>query len=302
MAKAIGLAGKKVSLSPGHGKVWTGSSYAFERPVYCSPLNREDDHNLEIMTYLDQYLRQDGATTKVYRCLNKSYGTHTGSGEPWWRISAGYWLKQNGYPCSVYASSTGDCNLGTGASESSDSLRSRGLASDYDATDIYVSLHSNGYTGDCAGSSCPNGTCTYYDTSTEHATWGAISRTLATDINNSLVDSIRNKYGDTTWRDRGALDANGSQAETRIPNRAAVLIELAFHDSCDRDGAISAGQLLPLDHHVGHLQRHLRLLWRDANVGLLFGRTGQPHHPWQHDGRFNRHGADHVPQPRGVVE
>jgi N-acetylmuramoyl-L-alanine amidase len=234
---AVGLAGKKISLSPGHGKVWTGSSYSFERPVYCSPLTREDDHNLEIMTYLDTYLRQDGVTTKVYRCLNKSYGTHTSSGEPWWRISAGYWLQQNGYPCSVYASSTGDCTLGTGASESSDSLRSRGLASDYDATDIYVSLHSNGYTGDCAGSSCPNGTCTYYDTSSEHATWGAISQTLATDINGSIVDAIRNRYGDTTWRDRGALDAAGGQAETRIPNRAAVLIELGFHDSCDRDGA-----------------------------------------------------------------
>ena len=237
LAEGTALAGRKVSLSPGHGKVWTGSSYVFERPIYCSPLNREDDHNLEIMTYLDTYLRQDGAATKVYRCLNKSYGTHTGSGEPWWRISAGYWLKQNGYPCSVYASSTGDCNLGTGASESNDSLRSRGLASDYDATDIYVSLHSNGYTGDCAGSSCPNGTCTYYDTSSEHATWGAISQTLATDINTSIVDSIRNRYGDTTWRNRGALDAAGSQAETRIPNRAAVLIELGFHDSCDRDGA-----------------------------------------------------------------
>jgi N-acetylmuramoyl-L-alanine amidase len=235
--ETAGLSGKSISLSPGHGKVWTGSSYAFERPVYCSPLTREDDHNLEIMTYLNTYLTQDGAVTKVYRCLNKSYGTHTGSGEPWWRISAGYWLKQNGYPCSVYASSTGDCNLGTGSDESADSLRSRGLASDYDGTDIYVSLHSNGASGDCAGSSCPNGTCTYYDTSSEHATWGAISQTLATDINSSIIDSIRNRYGDSTWRDRGAIDANGGQAETRIPNRAAVLIELAFHDSCDRDAA-----------------------------------------------------------------
>lgn len=235
-ASGSALAGRSISLSPGHGKVWTGSSYAFERPVYCAPLNREDDHNLEGMAYLDQYLRQDGAVTKVYRCLNKSYGTHAGSGEPWWRVSAGYWLQLNGYPCSVYASYTGDCTLGTGASESSDSLRSRGLASDYDDTDIYVSLHSNGYQGDCAGASCPNGTCTYYDTSSEHATWGDISRTLATDINNAIVDSIRTKYGDTTWRDRGALDADGGQAETRIPNRAAVLIELAFHDSCDRDG------------------------------------------------------------------
>lgn len=236
LAPGSSLAGKTISLSPGHGKVWTGSSYVFERPVYCSPLSREDDHNVEIMTYLDQYLRQDGGVTKVYRCLNKSYGTHSGSGEPWWRVSAGYWIKQNGYPCSVYASSTGDCTLGAGASESSDSLRSRPLASDYDAADIYVSLHSNGLNGDCTGSTCPNGTCTYYCASAEHATWATISQQLATSINNSIVDSIRTRYGDTTWRNRGAINADGNQAETRIPNRAAVLIELAFHDTCDRDG------------------------------------------------------------------
>ena len=39
-----------------------------------------------------------------------------------------------------------------------------------------------------------------------------------------------------SWRNRGALDSNGGFAETRIPNRAAILIELAFHDTCDRDG------------------------------------------------------------------
>ena len=235
--KAAGLTGKTITLSPGHGKVWTGSSYTFERPVYCAPLSREDDHNVEIMTYLQQYLAQDGAVTKLCRCLNKSYGTHAGSGEPWWRVSAGYWLKLNGYPCSVYASSTGKCSLQeAGVSASSDSLRSRGLASNYDNTDIYISLHSNGYQGDCTGASCPNGTCTYYDTSTEHASWGAISKTLATAINTAIVDAIRNRYGDATWRNRGAIDANGGQAETRIPKRAAVLIELAFHDTCDRDG------------------------------------------------------------------
>jgi N-acetylmuramoyl-L-alanine amidase len=230
------LAGKSVSLSPGHGKRWIGTYYAFERPVYCAPLSCEDDHNLEIMNYLNQYLIQDGAVTKVYRCLDKNYGTHAGSGEPWWRMSAGYWLKLLGYPCSVYASLTGDCTLGTGASESDDSLRSRGLASDYDGTDIYVSLHSNGASGDCT-SSCPNGTCTYYDTSTEHAAWGAVSKTLAAQVNASIINAIRTRYPDSTWTDRGALDANGTQAETRIPDRAAVLIELAFHDSCLRDAA-----------------------------------------------------------------
>jgi len=33
--------------------------------------------------YLNTYLTQDGATTKPYRCLDKSYGNHS-SGYPWW--------------------------------------------------------------------------------------------------------------------------------------------------------------------------------------------------------------------------
>ncbi|MCX6376649.1 MAG: GerMN domain-containing protein, partial [Armatimonadetes bacterium] len=33
-----GLAGKKITLSPGHGKRWNGSSWNTARPVYCSPL------------------------------------------------------------------------------------------------------------------------------------------------------------------------------------------------------------------------------------------------------------------------
>jgi len=234
-ATAGALSGKSITLSPGHGKVWGGSSYSFERPVYCAPLNCEDDHNLENMQFLNQYLTQDGAVTKLCRSLSKTNGTHSGSGEPWWRVSASYWLKQIGYPCSVYASYTGDCNLGAGSSESNDSLRARPLASDYDATDIYVSLHSNGYTGDCTGSSCPNGTCTYYDASTEHATWGTISKTLATKVNAAIIGAIRTSYTDATWRDRGSLDSTGNYGEIRIPDRAAILIELAFHDTCDRD-------------------------------------------------------------------
>ncbi|HOQ87101.1 MAG TPA: GerMN domain-containing protein, partial [Phycisphaerae bacterium] len=233
-AAGSALAGKKIALSPGHGLRWGGSSWNYERPVYCAPLNNEDLHNLELMIYLDAYLRQDGATTKSYRCLDKSFGDYA-PGKPWWTMSAAYWLKHIGYPCSVYASSTGDCTLGSGASEDSDSLRSRPLASNYDNTDIYISMHTNGLAGDCTGSGCPNGTCTYYDNGTVHRQWGAISQALAQQVNTEIVNVIRTHYSDATWRNRGALDADGSYAETRLPTRAAILIELAFHDTCDRD-------------------------------------------------------------------
>lgn len=235
--QAVGtaLSGKKVSLSPGHGLFWTGSGWGNERGIYCAPLDREDYDNIELARFLDVYLKQDGATVKNYRCIDKNYGNYA-TGEPWWHMSGSYWLQNTGYPCSVYASSTGDCTLGAGTSESSDNIRSRPLAADYDNTDAHIAIHTNGLAGDCYGSSCPNGTCTYYDTSTTHAPWTTVSQSLAQAIDTAVVDAIRTRYGDTTWRDRGALGSDGDFAETRVPQRASTLIELAFHDSCDRDG------------------------------------------------------------------
>jgi N-acetylmuramoyl-L-alanine amidase len=231
--KAAGaLSGKKIALSPGHGWFWNGSGWYTQRPVYCSPLNQEDFHNLEEMQYLNTYLTQDGATTKPHRCLDKSYGTDPTSGKAWWQVAAYVWLKNQGYPCSVYANSSGDCTLGSGSSESSDDIRARPLASDYDSTDIYVSLHSNGYTGDCTGS-CPTGTETYYDSTGMQPT---ASHNLANAINPAIIAAITGN-ADSSWTCHGTCvkDSAGSYGEIRIPNRAATLTEIAFHDTCDRD-------------------------------------------------------------------
>ncbi len=231
------LVGKKIALSPGHGVFWTGSTWTTQRPVYCSPLNQEDLHNLETMQFLDTYLTQEGATTKNYRCLDKSFGTHAASGKPWWQMAACYWEKQLGYPCTVYANSSGSCTLAAaGLNYSNDDVRARPSASDYDNTDIYVSLHSNGSSGFCTGAGCPTGSETYYDASTEHAAWGAVSQTLATRIHNALMSAISGN-ADATWTCHGTCvkDSAGAYGEIRIPDRAATLTELAFHDTCDRD-------------------------------------------------------------------
>ncbi|MGB9623888.1 MAG: N-acetylmuramoyl-L-alanine amidase, partial [Phycisphaerae bacterium] len=236
------LAGHSVTVSPGHGWYWNGSGWYTQRPVYCSPLNEEDFHNLEMCQYLETYLAADGATVRMARCTNKSFGsdttdtaTHIHSGKPWWQCAGYLWIQQLGYPCGVYASYTGDCVTGSGGSESSDDVRARPLMSDQDGTDIYVSVHTNGYTGDCTGS-CPTGTETYYDNSTEHAPWGAISQTLANNINSSIMSAITANV-DGTWTCHGTCvkDSAGNYGEIRIPDRAATLTELAFHDTCDRD-------------------------------------------------------------------
>ena len=227
------LSGRSITLSPGHGKFWNGSGWYTQRPVYCSPLSEEDYHTLEICQYLEKYLLADGMTVKMVRCTNKNYGNNPYTGDPWWKMAACYWLKNIGYPCSVYGSYSG-CSLGDGESESSDDIRARPLASDYDGTDIYISLHTNGYAGDCYGS-CPTGTITYYDCSSEHASWCTVSQNLANAVHDELINTIRNRIPISDWTNRGKADSNGAYGEIRIPDRAAILIELAFHDTCDRD-------------------------------------------------------------------
>lgn len=233
------LVGKSVTLSPGHGIYWNGTVWTTQRPVYCSPLNQEDFHNLEICQYLQTYLEQDGMTVIPVRCMDKSYGNHS-SGNPWWEMAAYLWLQHEGYPCSVYASSTGDCNTGTGGGEVNDDIRSRPLASDYDNTNIFVSLHTNGLSGYCVGPGCPTGTVTYYDAGSAHAAWGAASQTLAADINPAVVGAIQANV-DSTWSCNSGCtsNSNGAYGEIRIPHRPATLTELAYHDTCDRDADAS---------------------------------------------------------------
>jgi len=72
------------------------------------------------------------------------------------------WLQNLSYPCSYMRTILEIARWAAGSSESNDDIRARPLASDYDGTDIYVALHSNGYTGDCTGS-CPTGSEAYYD-------------------------------------------------------------------------------------------------------------------------------------------
>jgi len=226
------LSGRSVTVSPGHGIYWNGSYWTTQRPVYCSPLNQEDFHNLEMCQYLERYLLNDGATVKMVRCTDKNYGNHY-TGNAWWKMGACYWLEHVGYPCSVYGPY--GCNLGSGGSDGSNDIASRPLSSDYDNTNIYVSLHTNGYTGDCYGG-CPSGTETYYDASAEHAPWATVSLNLANNINSSIMSAINTHY-DPGWQCHGVCvkNSNGAYGEIRIPDRAATLTELAFHDSCSLD-------------------------------------------------------------------
>lgn len=237
-----GAAGKKITISPGHGRYWNGSGWNYMRPQYCGH-EEEDLRNLRMSIFLRRYLENHGAIVYMCRQNNLSYGNSPYDGNrPWWQMAASYWIKQAGYPCSVYASSSGDCTLGSGASESSDDIRARALMSDYENTDIYISIHTNGLTGYCEGAGCPTGTETYYDAGEEHAPWGAVSQQLGNAVNPNIVSAINTAMPEISpdWGCHGTCvkNSNGAYGEIRIPDRAAILTELGFHDTCDRDAPL----------------------------------------------------------------
>lgn len=228
------LAGKSMTLSPGHGLVWNGKEYGTQRPITCNGgLRAEDDRNVEHAAWLETYLRNDGMTVHTMRCTDKNYGDHP-SGNPWWRMCSVYWLEHKGYPCTVWGSAS-DCTNSSGESEWNDDIRARPLASNQDKTDIYISLHTNASSGHCEGTDCPTGSIIYYDCGRSHSEWCDASRTLAQVTNTAMVDAIHHGIPMPEWKDRGLGDSNGRFGEIRVPERPAVLLELGFHDSCDTD-------------------------------------------------------------------
>ena len=70
----------------------------------------------------------------------------------------------------------------------------------------------------------------------EHPAHEGNSYNLALAVNNNIINAIREMY-DGGWSNRGVKDSAGGFGEIRIPDRPAILIELAFHDNCSRDAA-----------------------------------------------------------------
>ena len=226
------LAGRSITLVPGHGYYWNGSNWNMQRPNYCAPLNSEDEHNLEMCQYLEAYLMADGMLVKPSRCTNKQYGNHP-LGFAWWRMSSYVWLEHMGYPCSVWNSYTDECTIGTGASELGDDIRAGAHASNYDGTDLLIALHTNGASGDCTGD-CPTGTEVYYSTEGAHAPWGEDSLRLAQVVHASFANAVTS-HADPTWGCHGACLRDVTGPDVYLAHRPAMMIEVGFHDTCDRD-------------------------------------------------------------------
>ncbi|MBI4580185.1 MAG: immunoglobulin domain-containing protein [Planctomycetes bacterium] len=225
----VGLAGRNITIGPSHGRFWNGSGWYWQRgdPCGLGEAVLEDTNSIRLTQFLYQYLVQDGATVHSPRqLLNEADCCHSETNLPWWKMCAQSWLRNSGLPCSVWANSSGNCGADSATSRSSDDIRARPLFADYRGSDIYISCHTNAAGG--------TGTETFRDTAMEHPAHETASYNLALAVNDNVISAIREMY-DSGWANRGVKDSAGGFGEIRIPDRPAILIELAFHDRCDKD-------------------------------------------------------------------
>lgn len=231
---AVGLNGKKICIGPSHGRYWDGTQWAWQRTDDCSfgDAALEDTNSIRLMQFLKLYLTQDGATVTVPRQLDESDCCNTDAGLPWWKMCASSWLNHLGYSSSIWAAATGVGGSDMAANRYNDDIRARPLFADLQGSDLYIACHTNaGGTNHNA-----NGTETFRDTAMEHPAWVTASLNLANAVQSSVISTIRGNFpGEPSWSDRGVKDSAGGFGEIRIPNRPAVLVELAFHDNCTRD-------------------------------------------------------------------
>jgi len=228
------LSGKKICIRPGHGYKWNGSSWTTDRPVYCSPLSNEDFHNVDHAILLKWYLEQEGATVIDTREMNKNRGNSPYGGKPWWQLCSGPYAYDKGYPAAVYAPYTLVPPGTPGIDQSEESRRVSCEMSDYDGADVYISLHTNGLSGDCYGAGCPTGIEMYYD-STKQGGNAAQSQIIADRCEEGCAWGV-NTYFDPTFACRNNCNPRDyAFTECHYPDALAILLEFGFHDTCDRD-------------------------------------------------------------------
>ena len=228
VASTTGLAGKKITIGPSHGWYSTGGGWDWQRTEFCGlgEQTLEDTNSIRLCQFLKQYLMQDGATVSVARQLDESDGIDPETGLPWWKMCASSWLHHLGYPATIWAAASQVDGDDLDANRYSDDIRARPLFADNQGSDIYIAHHTNDGGG--------TGTETFRDSQMEHPSHIADSLNLATQVQNSVVNTIRELY-DSAWVSRGVKDSAAGFGEIRIPDRPACLIELGFHDNCSRD-------------------------------------------------------------------
>jgi N-acetylmuramoyl-L-alanine amidase len=215
----LGLSGKRVVISPGHGWYYLESdgTYHLQRPYLNGIV--EDFVNAEMVMYLNNELAATGADIRPARNMNKNAGNGE-TGHPKWEEAAKYHIKALGAPSSVY---------NTGSSDIPKDINSRPLYANYVASNILVSVHNNAALTAGTGT----GIETWYDTSNASSVESA---RLARILHNKVVARIRQEY-DSNWMDRGLQPCDGCKGENRLATMPSVILEVAFMDRQTPDNA-----------------------------------------------------------------
>ena len=208
-----GIQGKKIVLSPGHGRYDNGvGGWPLQRSYYYGIV--EDYINLDLVAELNGKVAGTGADARSARQVNKNAGNH-GSGNPWWQMDGSEYIRNLGAPTSVWKPD----NL-NGINRD---IASRPEYANWISAAGMVSIHNNGGGGPSCNS---HGTETWYDTSNGYQKQ---SLALANAIQNKLIQRIRQSW-DPNWCNRGVKGSNGGYGENRRFRGPAVIVELAFMD------------------------------------------------------------------------
>ncbi len=219
------LSGKTIAVRGGHGWVYNTSSskWVTERGDNCSQyITREDFHTLDLTNILITYLEQEGAAIVHCREGNKNRGNSPYDNHPWWQMGSPAYVADQGYPASLYGNTVysgvdynryTSCNL-----------------ANYRGVDMYLSIHTNAYQGDCY-SSCGTGIEGYWSSNHDSANSQRIAQAVLTNCN-----SMIRTYYDSSFACRNGCSAKDSKySETYIPTMPSTLFEFAFHDNCIKD-------------------------------------------------------------------
>ncbi len=212
--EAIG--GKKIVVSPGHGRFYNGSSWVFQRGTYNGII--EDLITPEFVSDLTPKLTSVGADVRPARQLNKNAGNHS-SGYAWWEMSAREYVKSLGAPEWVWNSGDGMYNQ---------DIMARPYYARWLGANALVSIHTNG------GGGC--GTETWYDTGNGYQTQ---SLDLANRIQAKIIERVRAQYS-SSWCNRGVKGSNAAYGENRWFTGPAVVIEVGFHDNTTDANALKS--------------------------------------------------------------
>ena len=208
------ISGRRITISPGHGYYWTGSTWVLQRSYWWGIV--EDFVNPDIAIYLNSALVAAGADVRPTRNLNKSAGNGE-SGHPKWQEAARYHLKAIGVDSTVWNE--------PGFTHVEQDIRCRPRYANSVGAEIVVSIHNNGAAG--------TGTETWYDTANGYQ---VESKRLADILQSRIVNAIRSGYN-SSWTDRGVKGSNGGYGENRLATRPSVILEIAFMDRQIPDNA-----------------------------------------------------------------